>query len=80
MSENAFRGRIYAVDDRHQSIDLEAADGTRMIVQPEVWAFDTMKQWLDARRIVFATGMKAAGLPVLMRADVKVSEEDGYDA
>lgn len=64
-------GKIYAVSDRHLEINIEQEDGTRVIIQPEHFNSDLMAELLHKQITVYAMGMEAAGLPVLMRATVK---------
>lgn len=70
--EQPIQGKVYAVSDYHREINIEeTCSGKRWIIQPEHWDSSLMCELLDRQVIVFAKGMLAAGLPVLMRATVK---------
>lgn len=74
---SGFRGFIYAIDEDHREIMLESINGeTRMIVQPIRWE-DRYHLWLDNKRLIFARGLLAHRLPLIMKAEVEVSEQDG---
>lgn len=75
--EGDFCGIIFAVDETHRQISLEGEEGVRMIVQPERWDMPRYMQWLQERSVVYATGMPAWGLPLLMRATVELFENPG---
>lgn len=66
------QGKIYAVSDKHQEIDIECVvNQCRIIIQPEHFDYALMCQLLKQQITVYAKGMEAAGLPVLMRATVQ---------
>jgi hypothetical protein len=76
---NHFRGNICVVDDKHMELTLvsETEDNVRAIVQPEQWDTSLYLSFLERRSIVFAKGMRAFGLPLIMRASVELVDEIG---
>lgn len=65
-------GVIYALIDRH--FYVERTDGTRHIVHPEHWHERLYLFWMRGQWAVTAHGMPAAGLPELMRAEVRLAD------
>lgn len=74
-----FRGIIYAIDLAHLELLLQSKsdENNRIIVQPDEWKGDNFDLWLRNGTLIFAKGMKSSGLPLLMKAEVAPSEEDG---
>lgn len=63
-------GKVYAHSDRHQTFYMKTVDGTRWIVQPEHWNALDAERWCNEQKPIVVTGMKAAGLPEVLRAVV----------
>lgn len=66
------QGKIYAVSEKHQEVNIECeVNNCRIIIQPERFDYSLMCKLLEQRITIYAKGMEAAGLPVLMRAVVQ---------
>ena len=73
---DTFTGVIYAIDQRRGQLMLEADDGARMLVNPQHYQFEIYRDLMSEGTRVVAGGVRAAGLPLLMRATVA---RDGGD-
>lgn len=70
MGNATWHGKVYAADELHRQISLERDNGVRFIVQPELWDWAEAMRWVEEGVTLVATGLEAAGLPLLMRATV----------
>lgn len=68
-------GKVFAVDAEHREVFVETSAGHRAIIQPE--HFDEAQAIASMGRRVYCEGLRAAGLPMIMRAHIHLSQDDG---
>ena len=62
-------GKVYAIDTIHREILIETSGGQRGIIQPG--RFDDQEAVRLMGRLVYAEGMRGAGLPLIAQARIQ---------